>query len=159
MRWERMGSASSSAVRWASMVSAEVEISDQTSASSSVSVEVVSLGAAATRPLLNSATPNAASISGTLPSFTLAWASPTLWKLNQPMRLAATVRATATPKAANNWVEIRNRSAIRRFSKSISPQLPAVLISVLLIGGVQKRAARLSSIRVFYPCLLSVNGS
>ena len=102
-----------------------VDISCHTSVTSRGVEEVVSRGAADTSSLLYSATPKAASIWGKLPSFTLVWASPTRSRLNQATRLAATVKATATPKAEKSWVEMRKRRASRRFIKFISCQYPA----------------------------------
>ena len=59
----------------------------------------VRLGAAATSTPLWRATSKAAAISGTLPSLTLLWTSPTRLNENQPTRLAARVSSTAPPKA------------------------------------------------------------
>ena len=70
---------------------------------------VVSRGAAATRLLADCATPNAATISGTLPSFTRRCTLATRSKKNQPTRLAPTVSATAPPIPRENWPERRER--------------------------------------------------
>ena len=72
-------------------------ISNSTTARSLKLTAETSLGAAVTRELLCCAMRKAASSSGTLPSVTRVWTSPTRLKENQPTRLAATVRATAPP--------------------------------------------------------------
>ena len=114
MRWELSRSTSSRLPKWSLNSSFAAPICFQISSTSSGLDAVTSRGAAAPREVLYSATPKAASISGRLPSFTAACAFPTRLKLNMPMRLAATVRATATPKAAKSWVEMRKRSASSR---------------------------------------------
>ena len=87
---------------------------DATAASSAALGAVVSRGAAATRLPAWRATPNAATISGTLPSLTCRWTLATRSNENHPTRLAAKVSATAAPIPSENCPDSRKRNSSSR---------------------------------------------
>ena len=94
----------------------------ETTVNSSCVGAAVRRGAAATSAVPDWATPKEAASSGTLPSFTLVWASPTRSKENQPTRLANIVNTTAPPIPAYSSVEMRKRSSTRGLSRAITAQ-------------------------------------